>query len=115
MSRELRLHRRRTRREDDLSVETKTTRDGQSDYEGPPWPSGDADLRICRLGPTFRLYKRAIGDGAWTLGATYARDDLPAALQVGLNIYSIAPRPDLLATFDEVRFAPAAAEADCTR
>jgi hypothetical protein len=46
--------------ENDLSVETKTTTNGASTYNGPTWPSGDAELRICRRGATFRMLKRDV-------------------------------------------------------
>jgi hypothetical protein len=93
----------------DLSVETKTTVDGSSTYEGPSWPSGDAELRICRLGATFRLYKRAIGAGTWTLARTYTRNDLSGAVQVGPNAYANSDSPDLVVSFDQVVFSDASA------
>lgn len=96
----------------DLSVETKTTVNSVSTYDGPAWPSGDAELRVCRIGTTFYLYKRAIGDATFVLAQTYDRPDLPAKLQVGANVYS-ASAPDLVANFDEITFADAANEADC--
>lgn len=98
--------------ENDLSVETKSTVDSVSAYEGPTWPSADAELRLCRIGNSFHLYKRMIGAATFTLAKTYDRPDLPAKLQVGANIYS-ASAPDLAASFDEVTFAEAASEADC--
>ncbi len=98
---------------DNLSVETKTTVNSASDFVGPSWPSGDAELRICRRGATFRLYKRAIGAAAWTLAMTYVRSDLPATLQVGPVIYGPSGTPDLRVSFDEVIFANAADDASC--
>lgn len=94
--------------ENDLSVETKTTVDGTSTYQGPSWPSGDAELRICRQGATFRLYKRALGAGSWTLAATYTRNDLSGAVQVGPNAYANSDTPDLVVSFDQVTFTDAA-------
>lgn len=99
---------------DDLSVETKTTVAGRSAYTGPPWPDSDAALRICRLGDTFRLYKRPIDGGEWILADTFDRPDLPATLQVGAIAYTNSAMPDLTVAFEEIVFAPAAAEADCT-
>jgi hypothetical protein len=90
--------------EQDLSVETKSTTNGVSDYDGPSWGSGDAELRICRIGGVFTLYKRTIGAPSWTLAATYQRGDLPLTLEVGPNVYAAASAPDLEASFDEVRF-----------
>ncbi len=96
----------------DLSVETKTTVDSVSTYEGPAWPSGDAELRLCRVGSMFHLYKRAIGAATFDFAKSYDRPDLPAKLQVGVNVYS-ASMPDLAANFDEVTFAPASDMAEC--
>jgi len=98
--------------ENDLSVETKSTVNSVSTYVGPSWPSGDAELRLCRVGSTLRMYKRAISGGAFTLAQTYERPDLPATLQVGANVYSLNA-PDLVASFDEIVFAKAASQADC--
>jgi hypothetical protein len=98
---------------DDLSVETKTTTDGASDFVGPSWPSGDAQLRICRTGTTMRLYKRAIGSTSWTLAVTYERPDFPAELQVGVIIYAPSSTPDLRVSFDEVLFGDVAGTGDC--
>lgn len=98
----------------DVSVETKSTLNGVSTFNGPSWPSGDADLRVCRIGATFRMFAREIGGGAWTESATFDRPDLPATLQVGALIYANTPSPDLAVTFDEITFAAASAPADCS-
>ena len=100
---------------DDLSVEHKTTVDGVSTYQGPTWAGGgEAELRICRIGSLFRLYKRPTSGGAWTLAATYDRTDLPSTLQVGAVAYSSQASPDLTGSFDSIDFAPVASESDCT-
>jgi hypothetical protein len=91
---------------DDLSVETKTTDDGVSTYVGPTWPSGDAELRMCREGATFTVWKRAIGGATWTLAATYDRPDLPSELQVGGVVYAPVASPDLDVAFEEIVFEP---------
>jgi hypothetical protein len=105
--------------ETDLSVETKTTVDGQSTYEGPAWPSGDAELRLCRVGSTFIAAKRAPGAGAWVEAARWQRPDLPASLTVGANAYAFAVdrpgAPDLVASFDRLEFSSIASAADCVR
>jgi hypothetical protein len=89
-----------------LSVETKSTKDGQSTFAGPDWPSSDADLQLCRVGATFTLWKRAADSNAdWTLARTIERPDLPASLQVGANIYSDSP-PDITALFDGLTIEP---------
>jgi hypothetical protein len=81
-----------------LSVETKSTRDGDSHFEGPDWASPAADLRLCRSGSVFSAWKRPAGSGdPWTLAARWDRPDLPTTLRVGPNIYSDGP-PDLVAT-----------------
>jgi hypothetical protein len=99
----------------DLSVEHKTTTDGVSTYDGPTWAGGgEAELRICRVGSTFRLYKRALGASTWTLATTYERPDLPSTLQVGAVTYSSQASPDLTGSFDSLDFAPASGESDCT-
>lgn len=101
--------------EDGLSVETKSTVDSMSRFVGPPWPSGDAELRLCRAGSKFLLYKRELGAASWTLAATEDRTDLPSVLQAGPNIYAFdsGAGVDLRATFDDVVFAPVTSEADC--
>lgn len=99
--------------ENDLSVETKTTVNSASSYAGPSWPSGDAELRICRLGAAMHLYKREIGAASWTLATTYDRPDLPATLEVGPNVYAAASPPDLVVTFEEVEFAGVCDLAGC--
>ena len=115
-------------------VEFKTTVNGCSDFNEPDWGAGatgpDAELRICRIGAAFRLYKRVPGDAAWTAamppgascagnsvaGAVLTRTDLPERLQVGLALNFSAPS-DLDVTFDQFSFVPLAAgatAADCT-
>jgi hypothetical protein len=101
------------RDENDVSVETKSTTNSVSDYEGPSWPSADAELRLCRLGSTFHFYKRAVGASSWELAKSYERPDLPAELQVGPNAYT-AISPDLVVSFDEVIFRDVTDEASCT-
>jgi hypothetical protein len=99
---------------DGLSVETKTTIDGVSKWNGPAWDSGTAELRLCRLNETFNLYKRHAGAGeGWTLAETYQRSDLPETLQVGANIYTDST-PDLRVRYQELRIEPVSSEAECT-
>jgi hypothetical protein len=96
-----------------LAVEHKTTTNGNSVYDAPEWPSPDAQLRICRVGSTFNLYKRPIGSRTWEQAASYDRPDLPAELQVGADIYSPNTPPDLRVRWDEVRYQPVADVGDC--
>ena|ERR1700752_66074 len=66
-----------------LSIETKSTVDSFSNYDGPSWDSAEAELRLCRFDSTFNLYKRHIGaDEAWSLADSFSRPDLPDTLQV---------------------------------
>ena len=95
-----------------LCVETKSTVNDVSNYACPTWGSGDAELRICRLGGTFRLYKRAIGATSWTLSTTYNRA-LPNTLQVGPIAYGVL-NYDLIANFDFIHFAGVSNVAGCT-
>jgi hypothetical protein len=87
----------------DPSVETKTTVDSWSTYEGPSWPSAAGDVRICRVGSTFRMLVRERG-GEWQVTNQFERGDLPDALQVGPIAYNNNPDPDLRVTFDFVDF-----------
>lgn len=98
---------------DDLSVETKSTVDDVSDFIGPPWPSADAELRICRLGADFHLYQRPLGGADWALARTYARPDLPETLQVGLVVYTSVAPADVSGRFEAVDFAPVRGLDDC--
>lgn len=82
-----------------LSVETKSTHDSDSRFEGPDWPATAADLRLCRSGSTFTMLKRPAGSGdPWAVAATFNRPDLPATLQVGPNLYTDGP-PDVTARY----------------
>lgn len=101
------------RDENDLSVETKSTIDSQSSYDGPTWPNAEAELRLCRRGATFRAYKREIGGGEWILAQTWQRPDLPTGLEVGLNVYS-ANAPDLTLDVDRFSIQPVSNDGDCT-
>lgn len=95
-----------------VGVETKTTVEGATSYEAVPDASGDVELRICRIGSNFHLYKRPIGSTIWVLAATYERPDLPERLQVGANIYSVL-LPDLQVLIEDLRVEAAPDEAAC--
>jgi hypothetical protein len=89
-----------------LGVETKSTTNDDSKFEAPGWASGDAELKLCRIGTTFTLWKRAIDSGDdFTLAATYKRDDLAGELEVGPDIYS-GSTPDITALFDNLEIDP---------
>ncbi|MCQ3942988.1 MAG: hypothetical protein DPW22_07200 [Alphaproteobacteria bacterium] len=107
-------------RGDYMSAETKTTIGGVSTVDGPPWPNGDADLRICRVGASFRLYDRPYtgsrtATGAWNLAIQYDRPDLPRELQVGLIAYTYTDEFDLRAHFTHVSVEAVGSVDDCTR
>ncbi|HZM72649.1 MAG TPA: hypothetical protein VFC71_04675 [Candidatus Polarisedimenticolia bacterium] len=95
---------------DGLSVETKSTTDNASVFDGPAWDSGSASLMLCRNESTFLLAKRPIAsDQPWIPATAYERSDMPATLQVGLNIYSDST-PDLRAVFTNFEIRPLPAE-----
>jgi hypothetical protein len=96
-------------------VENKTTRDDVSYVDGPPWRSGDAELRICRVNARFHLYRRPIGGKAWEKTVSYKRPDLPKTLQVGPIAYALTDAVDLRASFDWIRYAPVKSIEDCTK
>jgi len=108
-------------------VEYKTTVNGCSNWDEPDWGANfdepDAELRICRLGAEFRLYKRVPGDATWTAatppdgcdgnevsGEVLTRSDLPETVQVGLAINFNAPS-DLDVGFDSLQFVELPADA----
>lgn len=98
---------------DGPSIETKSTDDSVSTYDGPSWSSTAADLRLCRVGASFTLYKRAAGSSdSWELAKTYDRPDLPATAQVGANIYS-GSTPDLTVRYENLEVEPVSKAADC--
>jgi len=99
---------------DGPSVETKSTDDNVSVYDGPLWPSGAADLRLCRVGSAFTLYKRLpASSDAWSIATTYDRPDLPDTLQVGANIYS-GSTPDLTVRYEDLAIDRIVTTLDCT-
>lgn len=85
-----------------LAVETESTTNAVSKVGASGWSSGDAELKLCRIGSTFTLWKRAIDSGDdFSLAATYRRDDLKGEVQVGPNIFS-GSAPDITALFDNL-------------
>ncbi len=98
-----------------LTVETKTTEQGSSVFQNPPWPAPGAELRLCRQGDDIHLYNRLPGD-PWLLNQSYQRPDLPPRVQVGTVIYANLGTPDLQFRFDRVIFEPVDGAPDaCTR
>jgi len=100
-------------RGDYLSAETKSTVNDLSMVDGPPWPSGDAEIRICRVGRDLHLYIRDIGATTWTPAITYRRDDLPATVQAGAIAYTYTDDVDLTSTFEFVSLRPVDSARDC--
>ncbi|MGH1542658.1 MAG: hypothetical protein ACRBHB_19720 [Arenicella sp.] len=107
----------------DISVETKTTINNVSTFEGPSWSGGEAELRICRIGTTFYLYKRLPGQSTWQVADDpmtnpvwpFVRPDLPTELQLGLNIYTSISNYDITARFEYLTVEMASTVADCTQ
>lgn len=102
----------------DLSAEAKTTVDSASTFEGPAWPGGEGELRICRLGDVFHLLVRPLGGGAWQQPWSAALDspvraDLPPILQVGAVAYANRSPADLAVRFDSIDFRRPFTLADC--
>jgi len=86
----------------ELQIETKSTRDGQSDIHSQRWDGGDAELSIQRSGARFVLSARIDANAPWRQIAAYDRPDLPRRLQVGVILYAHSEgrgRHDLQATF----------------
>jgi hypothetical protein len=89
-----------------LAIEHKDTTNSNSVFAESPW-TADAELRLCRTGSTFAVFKRNPGDASWGSADYQAtRTDLPATMQVGAVAYDNDAAPDLNVTFDELTFAP---------
>jgi regulation of enolase protein 1 (concanavalin A-like superfamily) len=106
-------------------IETKDTVDSSSLLILTPSQTGWIELRMDRIGPVFSLYRRFPGEN-WFLERVITRNDMPAALQVGIDAYTdwdnvighagsyfdfnstlVASPPgsrDLIARFDYIRF-----------
>ncbi len=101
-------------RYDGIQVEYKTTTNSESTVSAVNWPSGDAELRLCRVGDTFTLYRRAVGDNTWTESISYERPDLPSTVSVGPFAYAFSlPNPDLRASFERFRIEPVSSQDEC--
>jgi hypothetical protein len=100
--------------------EVKTTTQSNSNLEKILAASGNAELKVARVGSNMILLRK---QGAnWVVHKRYSRPDMPATLQVGLTTYTDYPtasqvsaydhngsvirrgNPDLIASFDYVRF-----------
>jgi hypothetical protein len=96
------------------AIEATTSVNSVNTVYNPTYTATEAELRICRVGATVYTYHRTIGTTTWTLHFTFARGDFPNTLHVGIEHDAMPQPPDLLATFDDVRFGNVATLADCT-
>lgn len=88
-----------------LQLETKSTRNGDSQVDAWNWESGDAELRIERKGDQFLMLARENATSPWREFARYQRPDLPARLQAGLIVYAFSEgrgKFDMQARFDAI-------------
>lgn len=72
-----------------------------------------AELVLCRVGSTFVMYRMNEGANSFEETNRFDRADLPDTLQVGPIANGYGANPDLVATFDWIRFSVPTAEADC--
>jgi len=91
-----------------LAVEHKSTTNSASLYAQTTF-GADSELRLCRQGSTFTMYRRTPGAGSWTQDYQVTRSDLPATLQVGPNAYTLQATPDVTISFDQFTFAEGSA------
>lgn len=89
---------------DELGFEHKNTTNSVSPFEPITDGSSDHELQMVREGNDFSLYSRDIGATDWNLVITHNRPDLPATLQVGLNIYTASggSTADLRVIFEDI-------------
>lgn len=98
-----------------LATESKNTDDSVSVLTlRPTGGVRSAELSICRVGSTVRVFRRLLGSPSWELDNSYERPDLPQTLQVGLMANAWEAPADLLAEFDFVRFDRIGGPEDCT-
>ena len=69
------------------NLETKTTVDSTSTLTLTPIAEGWTDLAIVRGGTAFVMLYREPG-GDWEISDVFERTDLPATLQLGVNVYT---------------------------
>jgi hypothetical protein len=104
-----------------FQFEVKTTINSDSQLVTAPAPSGDALIRLVRVGESVIALRNS--DDGWTVHRRYRRGDFPATLQVGMTCYTDYPgasrmdppthnrsvirdgNPDLIAQYDYIRFA----------
>ena len=102
-----------------LQRETKNTVNSASLWDPEPWGTGDAELRLCRVGQRFFMYSRSTTGGTWEFANPAMpfldRPDLPEAVWIGPIAYGPTNSPNLEAQFDGIRFEPVLNECDCTQ
>jgi len=101
------------------SVSTYTTQaiSANPGYNSDPETRGDSQLRICRVGQVFYMYRRPVAGGAWSLIGTIDRTStpLPQTVNAGPIAYVFQGAPGLRASFDYVNFSGAvSSQSDCT-
>ena len=98
-----------------ISIETKTTTNGATTIYESSTPAWQGEIRICRIGSTFRMYRRMNGDtGFVELPPAFNRSDLAGALAVGLAANGYTANPNVQCDYDWVRLASVSSLADCT-
>ncbi len=100
-------------RANDSGVLARTTIAGQSQFTQAPG-THRGELRLCRVGSTYRMLHRLDGATAWTVMEDYYRPDLPETLQVGITAGAWQTPSDLTARFDYVRYAAVPSLDACT-
>jgi hypothetical protein len=104
-----------------LNSEGKNTVGSASQFWQTPGPNRGR-LRICRIGSTFYLARRLQGAASFTLTHTFVRPDMPATVQAGIEATAwnghagfpnFAVDPDVVGTWDYVRFFPINDAAQC--
>lgn len=103
-----------------FQFEVKTTINSDSQLTTSPSGSGDAIIRVARIGSSMIMLKNV--NGTWSVHRRFPRGDFPAGLQVGFTVYTDWPtvgklspqqqnsmvirngNPDLLAQFDYMHF-----------
>lgn len=99
-----------------ITEEWSSTTNGVTLFGNAPWSttSNMAEVRICRVGPSFHFLRRADSSAAWTTYDTVTRNDLPQTLQVGPVAHANTATPGLVARFDYVHFATVNGLGECT-
>jgi TatD DNase family protein len=96
-------------------TETKTTANGATTIYNFTAPAWQGEIRICRIGSTFRMYRRMNGDtGFVELTPALTRSDLAGTMQLGLAANGFTASPNVQCDYDWVRLASVSSLAGCT-